>query len=81
MSSLVASSGNGQPALERGPSGTVCHVCEAPCTEVCFNDAVERVDGIISIDSGRCAGCGACAGACSHGRIELVNGVAQLADD
>jgi hypothetical protein len=43
--------------------------------------SVEWADGSISIDSGRCAEYGACAGACSHGTIELVNGVAQLDDD
>jgi len=48
---------------------------------VCFNDAVERVGGKINIDTERCAGCGACAGACSYGKIEVVNGVAQVDDD
>jgi Fe-S-cluster-containing hydrogenase component 2 len=77
----AASSGLSQSSFEPEPSDRICCCCQAPCTEVCFNDAVERVGGKISIDTERCAGCGACAGACSYGKIEVVNGVAQVDDD
>jgi Fe-S-cluster-containing hydrogenase component 2 len=49
--------------------------------EACFNDAVRYTDGAIRIDAGRCAGCGACVGACRHGRIALVDGFAHFCPD
>jgi Fe-S-cluster-containing hydrogenase component 2 len=59
-------------------SGQPCAACPTPCAEACFNDAVQRAGATIRIDTNRCAGCGACIGACRHGCIALVQGVAQL---
>jgi Fe-S-cluster-containing hydrogenase component 2 len=63
------------------PAGRVCAACRAPCAEVCFNDAVVHAGEAVLIDAGRCAGCGACAGACRHGRIALVDGFARYCFD
>src|SRR5947209_17238596 len=46
--------------------------------EVCFNDAIRHVDTAVMIDAGRCAGCGACAGACRHEYIVLAGGFARF---
>jgi Fe-S-cluster-containing hydrogenase component 2 len=48
------------------------------CAEACFNDAIQRAGTAIRIDTARCAGCGACAGACRLGRIKLVAGYARF---
>jgi Fe-S-cluster-containing hydrogenase component 2 len=63
------------------PAARECAGCPAPCAEVCFNDAIERAGGAIRIDPARCAGCGACAGTCRHGRIALVAGFAEFRPD
>ncbi len=46
-----------------------CNHCVHPkCAGVCPNDAyVIRADGIVTIDSAKCMGCGYCAWACPYG--------------
>lgn len=36
---------------------------------------------IVSIDRGKCNGCGACAAACHEGAIRMVDGKAELIRD
>ena len=48
----------------------VCKQCEDPaCIEVCKPKAIERKNGIISIDEDRCIGCGLCAKNCPFNAI------------
>ncbi|MCL7452537.1 MAG: 4Fe-4S binding protein [Anaerolineae bacterium] len=49
--------------------GDQCAGC-GDCTEVCFVDAIELVDGRAVIGEG-CRGCGRCAEACPQGAIEI----------
>lgn len=42
------------------------------CVSVCKYDAIHIVDGIAAVDPEKCTGCGACAGACPKGLIDLI---------
>jgi anaerobic dimethyl sulfoxide reductase subunit B (iron-sulfur subunit) len=61
-----------------------CNHCAAPaCITVCPVDAIsKRNDGIVSIDQGKCIGCGSCVTACPYGAsyVSEITGVAHKCD-
>jgi anaerobic dimethyl sulfoxide reductase subunit B (iron-sulfur subunit) len=61
-----------------------CNHCAAPaCIAACPVDAIsKRDDGIVSIDSGACIGCGSCVTACPYGApyVSQATGVAHKCD-
>lgn len=42
------------------------------CVSVCKYEAIRIVDGIAAVDPEKCTGCGACAGVCPKGLIDLI---------
>jgi Fe-S-cluster-containing hydrogenase components 2 len=55
-------------------SGPVqCRHCEsAACMEVCPNNCISRIDGVIYIDRSTCIGCKTCNIACPVGAVDRV---------
>lgn len=56
----------------------ICDACPGDCVDACFNDALIAVDGAVSVHDERCAGCGACLGACALEYLRLEHGVIRL---
>jgi Fe-S-cluster-containing dehydrogenase component len=55
---------------------TCMHCKEPDCVKVCPTGASEkRPDGIVTVDSGRCMGCGACVLSCSYGARHFLDGI------
>ncbi|MEW6672270.1 MAG: 4Fe-4S dicluster domain-containing protein [Thermodesulfobacteriota bacterium] len=51
----------------------LCRHCDEPaCAQACPETAIaKRDDGIVVLNSGRCTGCGLCAGACPYDAVEM----------
>jgi formate dehydrogenase iron-sulfur subunit len=46
----------------------LCRHCDpAPCVAVCYAGALIAGDGFVTLDAGRCTGCGLCLAACPFG--------------
>jgi len=61
-----------QPRIGGGPTyhlSVACHHCEnPPCVRACPSGALKKgLDGLVSLDSGRCIGCRYCEMACPFG--------------
>jgi Fe-S-cluster-containing dehydrogenase component len=56
----------------------LCNHCkDAPCVDVCPTGAtVKREDGIVVVDSSKCAGCGSCVVACPYQHRSILDGPA-----
>ena len=51
----------------------LCRHCEdAPCAEVCPNDAIVRENNTIQVKQEKCIGCKTCALACPYGVMQIV---------
>lgn len=52
---------------------TLCRQCdEPPCVRECPSDALIRSDhGVISVEEGKCEGCGICVSTCPYNAISL----------
>ncbi|MFR3499104.1 MAG: 4Fe-4S dicluster domain-containing protein, partial [Paraclostridium bifermentans] len=51
-----------------------CRQCEdAPCANVCPNEAIKRENGAIVVKEEKCVGCKTCIIACPIGAIEIVS--------
>lgn len=57
------------PSVRKIPLPTLCMHCGAPaCVDVCPTGAsVKRPDGIVTVDSTKCIGCGICLTVCPYG--------------
>ena len=62
------------PTVRKIPLPVLCMHCGAPaCVDVCPSGAsVRRSDGIVTVDSAECYGCGLCASACPCEAIALT---------
>ena len=69
---LFYESGN-YPEVKKMPLPVLCMHCEAPtCVDVCPTGAsIRRQDGIVTVDSTKCIGCGNCVIACPYGARQL----------
>ena len=60
----------------------VCKQCENPaCLDVCKPEALVREEAVISIDEGKCIGCGRCAKSCPFNAIFITETPAAPASD
>ncbi|ADT87203.1 4Fe-4S dicluster domain-containing protein [Vibrio sp. Vb2880] len=51
----------------------MCRQCDdAPCAQVCPNNAIVHEDGYIKVIQSRCIGCKTCAIACPYGAMNVV---------
>ncbi|CAH0540491.1 4Fe-4S dicluster domain-containing protein [Vibrio marisflavi] len=51
----------------------MCRQCDdAPCAQVCPNNAIVHEDGYIKVIQSRCIGCKTCAIACPYGAMDVV---------
>lgn len=58
-----------------------CRQCEdAPCANVCPNEAIKRENGAIVVKEEKCVGCKTCIIACPIGAIEIVSKEIKLDD-
>lgn len=64
------------PEVERVFLPVQCMHCgEAPCEEVCPNEAIQRTDsGIVLVDYDECIGCESCMVVCPYGAISYFDG-------
>ena len=54
-------------------TATQCRQCEdAPCANVCPNNAIRRAHGFVQVQQERCIGCKTCVVACPYGAMEVV---------
>lgn len=54
-------------------TATACRQCEdAPCANVCPNNAIARENGFVHVMQERCIGCKTCVVACPYGAMEVV---------
>ena len=69
---LFYESGN-YPAVRKTPLPVLCMHCGAPaCVDVCPTGAsAKRQDGIVTVDSNKCIGCGHCLIVCPYGARQL----------
>lgn len=50
----------------------MCHQCDdAPCAQVCPNNAIVHEDGYIKVIQSRCIGCKTCVIACPYGAMDV----------
>ncbi len=62
-------SANAQPDVQACHFGCLGY---GDCTRACKFDALYVVEGLSTVDYGKCTGCGACAKACPRNLIEMV---------
>jgi len=56
----------------------MCRQCDdAPCAQVCPNNAIVREDGYIKVIQSRCIGCKTCMIACPYGAMNVVTAMAS----
>ncbi|MFQ6370198.1 electron transport protein HydN [Shewanella sp. YIC-542] len=54
-------------------TATACRQCEdAPCANVCPNNAIRREHGFVHVMQDLCIGCKTCVVACPYGAMEVV---------
>ncbi|WP_443083412.1 4Fe-4S dicluster domain-containing protein [Vibrio sp. MEBiC08052] len=54
-------------------SASVCQHCTEPeCLSTCLNNAMSIVDGLVTINSDKCTGCGLCVDSCNFNGIHLI---------
>lgn len=65
---LIYESGK-YPSVRKIPLPTLCMHCGSPaCVDVCPTGAsVKRMDGIVTVESSKCIGCGLCITVCPYG--------------
>lgn len=69
---------------ESGITGAVmCRHCEdAPCANVCPNDAIVHAEDTIQVIQEKCIGCKSCVLACPYGAMSIINQpVVQVVQD
>ncbi|MCE5254089.1 MAG: 4Fe-4S binding protein [Actinomycetia bacterium] len=72
------------PALGMYYLPLACQHCGRPaCAESCPEGAIRRAEnGVVTVEAGKCTGCGDCVGACPYGAVVLdaVNRLARKCD-
>lgn len=59
----------------------MCRQCDdAPCAQVCPNNAIVLEDGFVKVIQSRCIGCKTCVMACPFGAMNVVTSMTESAD-